>query len=276
MRLQDKVIAITGSGSGLGRECALLFAAEGANVVTSDVVTGRAQAVAKEVEAAGGHAVGIDADVRSEADIERLVRTAVDSFGRIDVMFADAGIPEPGFGAGRLEDLTLDDWNNILATNALCASSWRSTTLRGRCGPRRRRHAPRTTSAAAFNAYTGFPPTPRARPEGTASSGPRHSSGGSTESACQRPMPDARHVDQLRHAARGRRPRQVVRGDGALGPGSGPMPLKLDRPPTLVTTPIWRCSWRPTSRPTCRASASRQPTVDVRPHVDRPARRPGR
>ena len=101
MRLQDKVIAITGSGSGLGRECALLFAEEGARIVTSDVVAGRAQTVAKEVEAAGGQAVGIDADVRSEPDMERLVHTAVDSFGRIDVMFANAGIPEPGFGAGR-------------------------------------------------------------------------------------------------------------------------------------------------------------------------------
>ena len=47
MRLQDKVIVITGSGSGLGRESALLFASEGATIVTSDVVAGRAQAVAK-------------------------------------------------------------------------------------------------------------------------------------------------------------------------------------------------------------------------------------
>ena len=58
MRLQDKVIVITGSGSGLGRESALLFASEGATIVTSDVVAGRAQAVAKEVEATGGTASG--------------------------------------------------------------------------------------------------------------------------------------------------------------------------------------------------------------------------
>jgi NAD(P)-dependent dehydrogenase (short-subunit alcohol dehydrogenase family) len=157
MRLQDKVIAITGSGSGLGRECALLFAQEGARIVTSDVVAGRAHNVAKEVEAAGGHAVGIDADVRSEPDMERLVRTTVEAFGRIDVMFANAGIPEPGFGAGRLEDLTLDDWNNIVATNltgiflafkhaarAMIAQGGGGTLLA-------------TTSASAFNAYTGFP-----------------------------------------------------------------------------------------------------------------------
>src|SRR5277367_2885306 len=98
LRLADKVVVITGSGSGLGRESALLFSAEGATVFTSDVVPGRAQAVAKEVEAAGGTAIGIDADVREEADIERLVSSAVSEFGRIDVMWANAGIPEPGFG----------------------------------------------------------------------------------------------------------------------------------------------------------------------------------
>ena len=157
MRLKDKVVAITGSGSGLGRECALLFAQEGASVVTSDVVPGRAQNVAKEVEAAGGHAVGIDADVRSEPDMERLVRTAVDTFGRIDGMFANAGIPEPGFGAGTLEDLTLEDWNNILATNLTgiflaFKHAARAMIARGEGGT-----LLATTSAAAFNAYTGFP-----------------------------------------------------------------------------------------------------------------------
>ena len=157
MRLQDKVIAITGSGSGLGRACALLFAEEGARIVTSDVVAGRAQKVAKEVEAAGGQAAGIDADVRSESDMERLVRTTVDTFGRIDVMFANAGIPEPGFGAGRLEELTLDDWNNILATNLTgiflaFKHAARVMIARGEGGT-----LLATTSAAAFNAYTGFP-----------------------------------------------------------------------------------------------------------------------
>lgn len=58
MRLQDKVIAITGSGSGLGREAALLFSAEGAQIVTSDVVTGRAQRVAQEVIDAGARQCG--------------------------------------------------------------------------------------------------------------------------------------------------------------------------------------------------------------------------
>ena len=67
MRLRDKVVAITGSGSGLGRECALLFATEGAQVITSDVVQGRAENVAAEITSAGGEAFGVRADVRVEA-----------------------------------------------------------------------------------------------------------------------------------------------------------------------------------------------------------------
>jgi NAD(P)-dependent dehydrogenase (short-subunit alcohol dehydrogenase family) len=89
--------------------------------------------------------------------MERLVRTAVDTFGRIDVMFANAGIPEPGFGAGRLEDLTLEDWNDILATNLTgiflaFKHAARAMIAQGDGGT-----LMATTSASAFNAYTGFP-----------------------------------------------------------------------------------------------------------------------
>ena len=157
MRLQDKVIVITGSGSGLGRESALLFASEGATIVTSDVVAGRAQAVAKEVEATGGTAHGLDADVRVEADMERLVNEAVDRFGKIDVMWANAGIPEPGFGTSGLVDSKLDDWNNIFAVNSTgvylawrIAAKWMVTNNRPG-------NLLATTSAASFTSYPGFP-----------------------------------------------------------------------------------------------------------------------
>lgn len=157
MRLQDKVVVITGSGSGLGREGALMFAAEGATVVTSDLVPGRAQTVAKEVEAAGGTAHGMDADVRIEADVERLVGEAVEKFGRIDVMWANAGIPEPGFGMKGFIDSELDDWNNIFSVNATGiylawkhAAKWMVTN-------KRPGNLLATTSASAFVAYPGFP-----------------------------------------------------------------------------------------------------------------------
>ena len=137
MRLQDKVVVITGSGSGLGREAALLFAAEGATVVTSDRVVGRAQAVAKEIEAMGGNSAAFDADVREEAAVETLVSQAVDAFGRIDVMWANAGIPEPGFGARQFVDSRLEDWNDIFSVNVTGiylawkhAAKWMLTTGR--------------------------------------------------------------------------------------------------------------------------------------------------
>jgi NAD(P)-dependent dehydrogenase (short-subunit alcohol dehydrogenase family) len=157
MRLEGKVVVITGSGSGLGREAALLFAAEGASVFTSDLVPGRAQAVAKEVEAAGGTSYGIDADVRDEADIERLVSEAVGKFGRIDVMWANAGIPEPGFGMTGFIDSALDDWNNIFSVNATgIYLAWKHAA-KWMVSNKRPGNLLATTSASAFVAYPGFP-----------------------------------------------------------------------------------------------------------------------
>jgi hypothetical protein len=156
LRLADKVVVITGSGSGLGRESALLFSAEGATIYTSDVVPGRAQAVAKEVEAAGGTATGIDADVRIEADMARLVDAAIETYGRIDVMWANAGVPEPGFGMKSFADSELDDWHDIIAVNLTgIYLAWKHAAKSMIANGGGTLLA--TTSAAAFNAYPGFP-----------------------------------------------------------------------------------------------------------------------
>ncbi len=157
MRLQDKVIAITGSGSGLGRECALLYSSQGAKVITSDYVAGRAEKVADEVIAAGGEAFAVHCDVRVEADIEALVQATVDHFGRIDVMHANAGIPEPGFGTSPMHLLSLEDWNNIFAVNSTgiflaFKHAARQMIAQGHGGT-----LLATTSASAYNAYPGFP-----------------------------------------------------------------------------------------------------------------------
>lgn len=156
LRLADKVVVITGSGSGLGRESALLFSAEGATIVTSDKVPGRAEAVAKEVEAAGGTASAVDADVRIEADMKRLVDTAIDAHGRIDVMWANAGVPEPGFGMKSFADSELDDWHDIIAVNLTgIYLAWKHAAKQMIANGGGTLLA--TTSAAAFNAYPGFP-----------------------------------------------------------------------------------------------------------------------
>jgi NAD(P)-dependent dehydrogenase (short-subunit alcohol dehydrogenase family) len=95
MRLENKVALITGAGSGIGRESALLFAREGARIVVADVNDQAGQAVVEELKAAGGEAVYVHSDVSKAADAEGMIRTAEESFGRLDVVFNNAGISHP-------------------------------------------------------------------------------------------------------------------------------------------------------------------------------------
>ena len=115
MRLQDKVSIITGGASGMGRVAARMFAAEGAKVVVADVTEPAAQSVVDEVTAAGGKAVAVAADVSKEADAKRMVEAAVDAFGRVDVLYNNAGImPEADHS---VIDTSVDDWDRVMAVN---------------------------------------------------------------------------------------------------------------------------------------------------------------
>ncbi len=91
-RLQDKVALITGAGSGIGREASLLFAAEGASVLAVDVNSDSVEETAEKVKAAGGDATPHVADVSSAEGAEAMVKTAETAYGRLDVMFNNAGI----------------------------------------------------------------------------------------------------------------------------------------------------------------------------------------
>ena len=95
MRLANKVALITGAGSGIGRETALLFVSEGARVVVVDVNDAAGQAVAEELRGSGGEAVYVHADVSKAAEAELMIRAAEASFGRLDVLFNNAGISHP-------------------------------------------------------------------------------------------------------------------------------------------------------------------------------------
>jgi len=92
MRLAGKVALITGAGSGIGREASLLFAAEGASVVAVDVRHETATATAEAAGAAGGRAVAFQADVSRDGDCRAMVEAAVSTYGKLDVMFNNAGI----------------------------------------------------------------------------------------------------------------------------------------------------------------------------------------
>jgi len=90
-RFTDKSIIVTGAGSGIGRATALLFAREGGKVVVADKTDG-ADATAKLITDAGGTAVAIQMDAGLEEDVIRTVQLAVDRFGGLDILFANAGI----------------------------------------------------------------------------------------------------------------------------------------------------------------------------------------
>jgi len=92
MRLNEEVALITGAGSGIGRESAVLFAAEGAAIVAVDVNLPAAEATVAMVQAAGGKAVAVKADVSKAADCEAMVAVAEKEFGKLTVLFNNAGI----------------------------------------------------------------------------------------------------------------------------------------------------------------------------------------
>jgi len=118
-RFEDKVVAITGSGSGMGRETARMVAAEGGRVVVSDVNEVRVKEAVQLIQSEGGQVVGVTADVTSQEDMELLVRTAVQTYGRLDAMHANAGIAEPTLGTGRqVHQAGAEDWDRIFAVNA--------------------------------------------------------------------------------------------------------------------------------------------------------------
>jgi 3-oxoacyl-[acyl-carrier protein] reductase len=121
MKLKDKIVLITGGGSGLGREMGLLFAREGAKVGVNDVRPEAAQNVTTEIERAGGIARSFVADVSSSSAVKKMFADFVAAFGTIDVLVNNAGIGRTREPDEQLllttVDLTDDDWHKMIATH---------------------------------------------------------------------------------------------------------------------------------------------------------------
>lgn len=112
-RLEGKVVAVTGASSGIGRGLSERFAAEGAAVVLGARSAGPLEALAAEIQRAGGRAIAVPMDVRREEDIVRFVEVAVSSFGRLDVFVNNAGV---GVWK-RVEDTSLAELHAVMRTN---------------------------------------------------------------------------------------------------------------------------------------------------------------
>ena len=116
MRLQDKVIIVTGSRRGLGKAFALSFAKEGANVVVTDIVAEGLDATVNEISNSGGQGLAVRADVSSESDVSRLVDETVRTFGRVDVLVNNAAY----FSAIKRKpffEIDVTEWDDVLRVN---------------------------------------------------------------------------------------------------------------------------------------------------------------
>lgn len=115
MRLANKVTLITGAASGIGREASVLFAKEGAAVVVVDQNKDAGAETVSMVECGGGQAVFVHVDVSKAPDCQRMVEVAMDRFGKLDVLFNNAGIMESGDDDA--VQTSEDVWERTLAVN---------------------------------------------------------------------------------------------------------------------------------------------------------------
>jgi NAD(P)-dependent dehydrogenase (short-subunit alcohol dehydrogenase family) len=113
VKLEGKVAIVTGAASGIGRATALLFAAEGAAVVVADVNNGGGMQTVEAIRSAGGRAQYVHTDVSRSPDVQAMVRAAVERFGRLDVLFNNAGIAV----FKGVEETTEDEWDRVVAVN---------------------------------------------------------------------------------------------------------------------------------------------------------------
>ena len=114
MKLKGKVAVVTGAASGMGKAIATLYAKEGARVVVSDLNLEGAKATVSDIEAAGGKAVAVLTNVAKEEDIQKMIDTAVETYGTVDILVNNAGIMDNFEPAGEITDA---QWEKVFAVN---------------------------------------------------------------------------------------------------------------------------------------------------------------
>lgn len=112
--LKDLSILVTGAGGGIGSATALVLAGHGARLILTDVNKDAGEAVARDVVSAGGEAHFVPADLGSEAEIEGLVKTTVDRFGRIDGAFNNAAVEQTN---KPLDEISTAEWDRVIRIN---------------------------------------------------------------------------------------------------------------------------------------------------------------
>lgn len=114
MRLKDKVAVITGAASGMGKATAILYAQQGAKVVVSDLTLEGAGTTVSEITAFGGTATAVAANVAVEADVHKLIKAALNSYGTLDILVNNAGIMDDFSPIGDVRD---DLWDRVFDVN---------------------------------------------------------------------------------------------------------------------------------------------------------------
>ncbi len=112
MKLEGKVSIITGAGAGIGRATAVLFAKEGSKVCCNSLSESSLKVV-NTIKSSGGDAIFIQGDVSKEEDAKRIIIKTIEKYGKIDILFNNAGIVLPG----RIDNISTEDWDKTMAVN---------------------------------------------------------------------------------------------------------------------------------------------------------------
>src|SRR5690606_18503179 len=114
LKLKEKTAVVTGAGSGIGRATALKLAQQGARICLLDLKDERTEETRQMIEASGGEVIATDVDISDAKRVEEGIQAALSKWGKIDVVFANAGI---NGRVAPIEELTPEEWDQTLSTN---------------------------------------------------------------------------------------------------------------------------------------------------------------